>query len=133
MFPRKTGNNISVLDERSSRLLAAINGICENGGYRIIEERELLGAFSAADGVDGARLSEMLSRLETQRYLEIRYAEDGEYCLRPLSAGVRYSEQERGEKREAFRRRREAALFALAGGAVGGFLGALIACLAVTA
>lgn len=115
-----------MLDERSKRLLAAVSGICGDG-YKIIDETELLGLFSPADLMNADRLRETVQRLELLRYLDVRYAEDGEYCLRPLPAGVRYLKEETGEKK---RNKWLIGLY-VAGGFLtafsGGFLGALLA------
>lgn len=116
-----------MLDERTGLLLSAVNGYCEKGSYKIVEESELLGVFPAALGVDGENLKAMLLYLEEHGYLEIGYAEEGEYCVRPLPEGRLYFERMKREKRERLHRAVCAFLLALFGGFAGGFLGALTA------
>lgn len=116
-----------MLDERTGLLLDAVNGFCEKGSFKLVEENELLKCFPPASGVDGATLRAMLNYLEDGKYIEVGYAEEGEYCLRPLPEGRLYSERLKRERQEAVRKRRDALLLALAGGFSGGFLGSLTA------
>lgn len=116
-----------MLDERTGRLLDAVNGMCEKGSYKLVEESELLNSLPPECGVDGATLRAMLNYLEDGKYIEVGYAEEGEYCLRPLPEGRLYSERIRREKGEAARRRRDSLLLALFGSFSGGFFGSLAA------
>lgn len=116
-----------MLDERTGILLSAINGYCEKGSYKIVEEGELLGRFSPDAGVDRDCLRAMLDFLEERKYIEVGYAEEGEFCVRPLPEGRLYFEQRKREKKEKFRRRLDAFFCAVAGGFSGGFLGSLAA------
>ncbi|MDE5548423.1 MAG: hypothetical protein K2J30_05465 [Clostridia bacterium] len=116
-----------MLDERTGRLLIAINGMCEKGSFKLVEESELLKSLPPTCGVDGATLRAMLNYLEDGKYIEVGYAEEGEYCLRPLPEGRLYTERMRRERGEAMRRRRDSLLLALAGGFSGGFFGSLAA------
>lgn len=124
------GNTVTVngmLDERTGLLLSAVNESCVNGSFKIVEEGELLRVFPKTLGVDGQTLRAMLSYLEDRGYIEVGYAEEGEYCVRPLPEGRTYFERLKREGKARVRRRIEAFLLALFGGFTGGFLGALIA------
>ena len=114
-----------MLDEKTGALLSAINERCGEGCYKIMEERELLGGFPRG-AVDKAALDAMLSHLADGRYIDVRYAEEGVYCVRPLPEGRRYSEEVRRERTERFLRRRDALLCSLFGALAGGFLGSLV-------
>lgn len=116
-----------MLDERTSLLLAAINEYCGEGSFKIAEEGELLRRFPAQMGVDGESLRAMLVYLGDRRYIDVRYAEEGEYCVRPLPEGRIYFERTQAERRESRRRRRDGVVFALIGSFAGGFFGALAA------
>lgn len=113
-----------MLDENLGALLSAVNGCCDGEGYKIVEEKELLARFPAGAGVDANRLRAMLDCLRDSRYIDIRYEEDGVYCLRPLPEGRRYFDSARTESGERRRMRRDMALFSLLGGGLGGLLGA---------
>ncbi len=114
-----------MLDERTSKLLSAINESCGSGSYKLMDERELINCFPKAYRVDGDGLKAMLCYLEEHKYIEVGYAEEGEYCLRPLPEGRLYFERAKSGKRERLFRRIEAFLLALFGAFAGGFLGAL--------
>ncbi len=119
-----------MLDQRTSLLLARIDELCGAGGYKIAEEGELLAAFPEGERPDGAELRRLLGYLCEHAFIDMRYAEEGMYCVCPLPDGRLYFEQERSEQARARRSRREGLLFSalggLAGGLFGGFLAALL-------
>ena len=115
----------TMLDEKTGALLAAINERCGEG-YKIIEERELAERLSSRGGAEKGEIRAMLSFLEAERYIEVRYAEEGLYCVKPLAEGRKYFEQERLRERTSRVRRRSEFLISFAGALLGGFLGALI-------
>lgn len=114
-----------MLDERTGTLLEKINEACLGGGFRIVEEGELLSCFQEAAKVGKEDLSRMLTYLEERRYIDIKYAEEGVYCLCPLPDGRLYSEKMRQQRREARSRRRELFFLSLAGAFLGAAAGAL--------
>ena len=116
-----------MLDERTGTLLAGLNECCGEGSYQIVEERELLGLFPRSKGVDVQDIRAMLEYLKDERFVEVRYAEEGVYCVRPLPEGRRYFEEVRRERRESRERKRNALLLSLVGALVGGFSGSLLA------
>lgn len=120
-----------MLDEKSLRLFTAIHEKCGDS-YKILEEGDLVNVFRAGEGVDGAAVRDMIFRLEGHRFIDVRYADDGEYCMCSLPEGVRFIEEASGEKRAAVRRRGGEIVLVLFSSFFGGFLGALCA-LAVTA
>lgn len=115
-----------MLDERTSVLLEKINELCGGSGYKIAEEDELLSCFPARIKADGEELSRILGYLEERRYIDVKFAEAGVYCLCPLPEGRLYFEKLREERFEGTRRRRETFLLSLVGAFLGGLLGAAI-------
>lgn len=111
-----------MLDVRTDRLLHKINELCEGGGFRIVEESELASCTGEGEDVRG-----MLDYLRGRGYIDVQYAEEGVYCIRPLPEARRYSESVRESRRLEVSRRRTVMLCS----AVGGFLGALLGALAV--
>ena len=109
------------LDRGTGRLLEKVVETCREGGYKIIDEAEL----AAAADTDGEGIRAMLGLLQDERLIDLRYAEEGVYCVRPLPEGRRYFERLEEERRDTLRRRRDAVLFS----ALGSFVGALLACL----
>lgn len=111
-------------DEKAGALLAAINGICKEGGFKIVEEDDLLSPL-----LERGEIGELLERLEAERLIEIRYAEEGVYCLRPLPEGRRYSEAQKESRLALARSRRETALLSFLGAFAGSALAMLLALL----
>ncbi len=111
-----------MLDECSAALLAAVNDACVGGGFIILEERELLRAFPGGEGDVG----KTLAYLADKKLIELRYAEDGTYCVRTMPAGRSYAERTEREKREREKSRRDLLLWSFCGSFLGGALVALI-------
>ncbi len=116
-----------MLDRRTEVLLEKLNALCARSAFCIVEEGELLSA-----GEDGESVKGMLGFLQDRGYLELGYAEGGEYCVRILPEGRLYSEREAAEKREELRRNRRGALCAFFGAVAGAFLGGGIAVFLLT-
>ena len=108
-------------DKRTHHLLMHINALCADGSYKIVEKNELLSCFPAKLGTDDKGLENML------RYLKVKYAQDGVYCLSPLPEGRMYEEQVRQGREEGLRRRVSVLLLTALGAFLGAFLGALSA------
>lgn len=115
-----------MLDRRTGKLLEKLNALCASAAFCLVEEEELISA-----GEDGESVKGMLGFLKDRGYLEIQYAEDGEYCIRMLPEGRLYSERETAEKRDELRRNRREILSAFLGGLIGAFVGGGAVALAV--
>ncbi len=115
-----------MLDERTGILLEKINETCSDGGSKIVEEGELLSCFPETAKIGREELSRILGYLEERRYIDVKYADEGVYCLCPLPEGRLYSEQARQRRLETRSRRREIFLFSLSGAFFGALMGAFI-------
>lgn len=117
-----------MLDRRTEALLQKLNALCAGAAFCIVSEEDLLLA-----GEDGASVKGMLDFLEDRGYLQLSYAEGGEYCVRILPEGRLYFERAAAKIKEEARRKKGEALCAflgaLAGGIVSGGIVALIALL----
>ena len=115
-----------MLDERTGVLLNKINELCGESGYKIAEEGELLSCFPSYMKADSGELKRNLLYLEERRYIDVKYAEDGVYCLCPLPEGRLYFETAREKRYEGARRRRELFLTTALGAFLGAVLGSLL-------
>lgn len=118
-----------MLDERTGILLHKLNELCAGGGFRIVEEDELISYFTGKNGAGGEDVRAMLEYLRTGGFVDLQYAEEGVYCVRTLPEARRYEEDVRESRRAETRSRRTGLLFS----AVGGFLGALLGAAVVLA
>ncbi len=116
-----------MLDERTATLLHRVNELCREGKYEIIEEGELLSGFAPRAGMDTDNLKKTVEFLAERGYIDVKYAENGTYCMCPLPDGRQYSERVRAQRSDVLRRRRDMVLTTALGAFVGGFLGSLLA------
>ncbi len=117
------------LDRRTDRLLFEINALCAGGSYRVVDEGELLSCFPPGDGVDGACVKSMLDYLCGGRYIDLEYAEEGVYCIRPLPEGRLYFERAGERRKESGRALLRTVLVSALSSFFGGALGAFFALL----
>ena len=109
-------------DERTCALIAAVGSLCEGGGFKILEERELTRLFPAS----AEELARLMDFLAAQRLIELRYADGGTYCVRVLPAGRMFAEREAQKLRDERETRRAVFGAAALGGALGGVIAALL-------
>ena len=107
-----------MLDRRTERLLQKLNALCKSAAFCIVGEEDLLFAGEDSESVKG-----MLGFLQDRGYLNLSYAQEGEYCVRILPEGRLYFERAASENQEEKRRSRTQALCALCGAFLGSFLG----------
>lgn len=113
-----------MLDKRTAAVLSAINSLCGEGKYEIVEREELLRAASLPEGEE--KVEEMLSYLAENGYIDVKYTdrERGLYCLYPLPAGRAYAEKVTAKRLEKKRTDSRAFLFTALAAFVGSVLGA---------
>ena len=116
-----------MLDKRTARLLKKINELSADGAYKVVEEEELLSSLPAHEEGNEALLHHSLNYLCDHKYVEIKYAENGVYCLCSLPEGRAYCETEQKERGDVFRRRRDIIALSAVGAFVGGFAGGMVA------
>ncbi len=116
-----------MLDKRTHLLLSRIAELCSDGSYKIVEEKDLLSCFPQKLKADGEGLAHMLKFLREHDYIDVKYAEEGVYCLVPLPEGRMYDERVKREKSESLKRRVLLFVFTLIGAFTGAFAGAGLA------
>lgn len=118
-----------MLDKRTHLLLSRIVLLCADGSYRVVEEKDLLSCFPERVKTDGEGLFHMLRYLREHGYIDVKYAEEGVYCLSPLPEGRMYDERMRRERSEGVKRRAFLFVCTLLGAFAGAFAGAGLAVL----
>lgn len=116
-----------MLDKRTHLLLSRIAFLCSDGSYHVVEERDLLSCFPEKLKTDGEGLIHMLKYLREHGYIDVKYAEEGVYCISPLPEGRMYDERMKRERREGIERRIALFVFTLLGAFAGAFAGAGLA------
>lgn len=111
-------------DEQTKFLLQRITELCADGNYKVVEREDLLSALPS--GMQEGDLDGMLSALQAQEYVDIKYADRarGVYCLFPLPSGRNYAERLREKRFEEEEKTRRSLLVSFFGAFAGGALGA---------
>ena len=116
-----------MLDQRTIALLNVINAQCQGGGYKIFGIDELTLAMPKNFYLTAEEVNESLSILESREYISVKYQDDVEICLRPLSKGRLETESRIDGEIDRLRLERKYFLFAFLGGLLGGIFTFLIA------
>ncbi len=88
-----------MLDIKSKLVLKILIKECNGGSYKIVESSDIIAALPARYQVDSDGLDNILSYLERQDYISIKYDDDGVYCLCVLPSGYEIMEEEGKKKR----------------------------------
>ncbi len=110
-----------MLDERTFALLNLINLECQNGGYKVFLIKDLLlsmdkYSFDEYDFLEG------VERLKNHQYISVKYQDDTEICLAPLTRGRLESEQRLQKQIETIEREKKDFFYSFLGGLCGGVL-----------
>lgn len=76
-----------MIDIKSKLVLKILSKECPNGGYGIVETKDIISALPAKYRVEPEGLQHILIYLERQEYISIKYDDDGVYCLCVLPFG----------------------------------------------
>lgn len=118
-----------MLDMKSNLVLKILQRECPNGSYHIVESKDIISALPNKYRVDADALDNILTYLERQELISIKYDDDGVYCLCLLPYGSELLENERQQKREG-KKPSPLWIFILIGflsSLVGSFIGAILA------
>ena len=81
-----------MLDYRTLSLLDNINSNCQSGGYKVFLIKDLVNGMPSAFNVDEQDVLDCLETLKNHQYVSIKYQDDDEVCLLPLTKGKLESE-----------------------------------------
>jgi len=121
-----------MLDKRTTFVLSAINKMCEEGTYKILEADEILKFLPSKFKTEADGLKQMIKYLKERSYVEIKYSDDKEYCICPLPKGRLYFEQEKSEKKESKIKFKQFFWTAFIGALSGSIIGSIITAIITT-
>lgn len=115
-----------MLDQKSILILKALQKECHGAGYKVVDKSDIISSLPPKYRMSEDTLDHIITSLERDEYIHIKYDDENVYCLCVLSASNQISEKEHKSKKEkpskwlfiVF-----VALFSL----IGGMLGAIIA------
>ncbi len=116
-----------MLDIKSRLVLKFLAKECNNGTYKIIEGSDIISAMPNKYRVDSDGLEHILTYLERQDCISIKYDDDGVYCLCVLPYGYEINEGENKKHKEKKPRLWLLIIICSIFSVVGGFIGVILA------
>lgn len=89
-----------MLDAKSLIVLKILVKECKNGGYKIVESRDVISAMPEKFKVDYDGLKNILTFLEHSDCISIKYDDDGVFCLCVLPYGYKALENKSQQKKK---------------------------------
>lgn len=114
-----------MLDKRCLSLLHYINGQCLNSGYKVFFNDELAAAMPKEFGMDKEGVKQCLKDIADREYISIKYLDDEEACLCPLTKGRLVFENKIDDEIVKARAEKRYFAFALIGAFTGSVVGSL--------
>lgn len=117
-----------MIDAKTTAVLAHLNALCEGGGYKIIEEKDVLSALSGEEQIESTTFREIMRFLTEREWVSVKYEGEGQYCLSVLPKGRTILETQGAKQTENHPFTLKSPFTAgFLGGLTGALLGALIA------
>ena len=115
-----------MLDAKTTAVLAHLNALCVGGGYKIIEEKEVLSALPKEQEIESVTFREIMRFLTEREWISVKYEGEGQYCLAVLPKGRTVLETQGASIREGKMFSTKSPFTgALLGALLGAFLGAI--------
>ncbi len=107
-------------NQQEKHLLSYLTRECKNSGYSVIDKKDVLSSFDKKIHVDEIELETLMSSLERQSFIKIKYEDENVYCLCVLKHEI--EEKKESSKKSLF----PSFLLSLAGAFLGSFFATLI-------
>lgn len=85
----------NMLDTKSKFVLSILAKDCGNGNYKIVEVSDIIQSLPRHLRMDSEAIKHILTHLERQDIISIKYDDDGVYCLAVLPYGFEILESEK--------------------------------------
>ncbi|MBE5753914.1 MAG: hypothetical protein E7340_01070 [Clostridiales bacterium] len=115
-----------MIDKRCFAVLDAINKECQNSNYKVFSVEDLLLSIPAHLGVDNSAFFECINTLCDHEYISVKYQDDLEICLCPLTKGRLVFENKLDEEIEKARLNKKYFIYSFLGALIGGIIAAII-------
>lgn len=89
-----------MLDIKSKLVLKILLKECPNGGYALVDAKDIISSMPSRYRIDSDGLENILIFLERQEMISIKYDDEGLYCVCVLPLGNEALENEGNQKRE---------------------------------
>lgn len=115
-----------MLDTKSTLILKILQKECKNGSYKILDKNDIISALPARYRCDTDELDHIISYLERQDYVSVKYDDDNIYCLCILPAINEITTPKRRKKEKKYLLPLIVFILAFLGALCGGILSKLI-------
>lgn len=112
---------MDMLDTKSTLVLKVLQKECKNGSYRVVDKNDIISALPTRYRCDTDELDHIISYLERQDYVSVKYDDDNIYCLCILPATNEISTSKKKKKEKNYL---PLVIFILT--IIGSFVGALL-------
>ncbi len=109
-----------MLDKRCLSLLEVINSACENSNYKVFTVEELISLMPSYFNIDQYGVLECVKTLWEREYISVKYQDDFEICMCPLTKGRLVFENQLSEEIEKMRAEKRYFLYSFLGAILGG-------------
>ncbi len=116
-----------MLDKRTKFLLNVINKECVNSGYKVLGINDLILSMPLEFGADKETVIECINTLSEKEYVSVKYLDELEVCLTPLSKGRLVFENRIDQEIEKRTFQKKYFIFAFLGSLLGGFIAGIFA------
>ncbi len=110
-------------NEKERALFSILSKECKSGQFSVLEKKDLLFSLSKFYVVEEEELDDIVSSLERQNCIKIKYEDEAVYCLCLIKKEI---EQQKREVAPSFKK---SFSFCLLGGFLGGLAGSFLAVL----
>ena len=91
-----------MLDKKTANVLSIVNDQCKDNNYIIIKNEDITPHLKKRNKLSNDDIKNSVNYLAEREYLQLKYAEEGTYCLTMLPKGRLFEEQQK-EKRSTLR------------------------------
>ncbi len=86
-----------MLDKKSISVLKAMNKLALGSAYKVVTTDEIMSILAQKAQYDNDSLKDIISFLEKQEYINVKFSEDNTYCYSITPKGNIYLEQTDGK------------------------------------
>ncbi len=115
-----------MLDKKTTAVMHAINEICSDGSYKVVETEDLLAQIPAKLRLDKAGLIQAVNFLKERDYISVKFSGEDEYCLCSLPKGRTFVEHRVEQKKETHKSFKNYLLISFFGAMLGAFIGSCV-------
>ena len=84
-----------MIDTRTKLVLSILAKECKNGNYKIVEVSDIIMSLPRRFRMDSEAVKHIITHLERQDMISIKYDDDGVYCLSVLPYGFEALESDK--------------------------------------